>query len=532
MNHPHPQTLSQWLDSRADRETTCLVDAGAAVTWAELAQRSRGLATGFAELGVGAGDRVAVWLPNRTAWLATFFACARLGAIAVSINTRLRSAEVGDLLQRSGARVLVYWPGYKAIDFTGILGQCSSEELQHLRTVVPYSEDGGSPLPTLAGKAAVPFEHLTARPGMRADAATGDSGCIIFTTSGTTRAPKLVLHNQSMVLRHAHNVARQYALGKDARFLLVPPFCGVYGFCSAMAALVADTLLVLEPAWSPGQAAELLEQHLITHLTASNDALAQLLEARPEADAFGSLRLVSFANLNPAHADIAQRAAARGITVAGVYGSSEMQALFSLCDVNAPLEVRSEAGGIPASPLAKVRTRDPDTEQLCAAGEPGELEFLAPESRFAQYFGDPDATKAAFTEDGYFKSGDLGVLGSDGISFTYLARMGDTLRLGGFLVSPAEIEAVVQEHPSVESCQVVGARTSGSLRPVAFVIARAGALVAEELVLAHVAARLAKYKVPVRLIALDAFPTTPGANGTKVQKNRLREMAEALLAQV
>ena len=91
---------------------------------------------------------------------------------------------------------------------------------------------------------------------------------------------------------------------------------------------------------------------------------------------------------------------------------------------------------------------------------------------------------------------------------------------------------MVQEHPSVESCQVVGARTSGSLRPVAFVIARAGALVAEELVLAHVAARLAKYKVPARLIALDAFPTTPGANGTKVQKNRLREMAEALLAQV
>ncbi|HSV83486.1 MAG TPA: AMP-binding protein, partial [Ramlibacter sp.] len=112
MDLEHTQTLSRWLDGRADRETTCLVDGGLPVSWAELARRSRSLATGLAELGVKQGDRVALWLPNRTAWLAAFLACARLGAIAVAINTRFRSAEVGDLLHRSGAVLLVYWPGY------------------------------------------------------------------------------------------------------------------------------------------------------------------------------------------------------------------------------------------------------------------------------------------------------------------------------------------------------------------------------------------------------------------------------------
>lgn len=531
MDLEHTQTLSRWLDGRADRETTCLVDGGLPVSWAELARRSRSLATGLAELGVKQGDRVALWLPNRTAWLAAFLACARLGAIAVAINTRFRSAEVGDLLHRSGAVLLVYWPGYKAIDFAGILGQCSPEELQHLRTAVLYGEDGGSVPGTVAGKLAEPFSRLLARPEMREDAGSGDAPCLLFTTSGTTRGPKMVLHRQATLLRHAHNVARQWELDAGKRFLLLPPLCGVYGFCGALAALVAESLLVLEPAWTVPQAGDLIEQHRITHFAAANETVAALLDARREPGAFRSLQLVGSAEFSPAHTDVAQRAAERGLAVAGLYGSSELQALFVLRPADAPPELRGRAGGRPASPLAEVRTRDPETQRLCAPGEPGELEFKAPESAFAQYFNDPAATQAAFTEDGWFRSGDLGVLDGDGSSFTFLARMGDTLRLGGFLVSPAEIEAVVQEHPAVESCQVVAARSREGLRPVAFVVAREGRDVPEQEVIAHVAGRLARYKVPVRVIAVEAFPTTVSANGTKVQKGKLRDMAETVLAQ-
>lgn len=529
MSHNRAQTLSQWLDARAERTTPCLVDGGANISWAELARRSRRLATGLAELGVKEGDRVGLWLPNRTAWLATFLACARLGAIAVSINTRFRSAEVGDLLRRCGAVVLVYWPGYKEIDFAGILGECDADQLQHLRTVVLYSEDDSRLPDTVIGKRAEPFARLLARPELMHDAATGDSPCIIFTTSGTTKAPKMVLHKHANVLGHARNAARQYGLGQDKRFLLVPPFCGVFGMCSAMAALVSDSLLVLDAVWEPARFADLIDEHKITHVVSSNEALGQLLAARSAQHPFPSLELVGQANLNPAHADITERADARGIRAAGLYGSSEVQAIFSLCDPKAPPDIRGRAGGVPASAVAQVRARDTETQALCAHGEPGELEFLAPQSCFVEYFRNPQATAEAFTGDGWFRSGDLGFTEPDG-GFIYLARMGDTLRLGGFLVSPAEIEAVVQEHPQVESCQVVGARTAEAVKPFAFVLTRDSTPFDEAAVIAYVGSRLARYKVPVRVVAVDEFPTTPSANGSKVQKTKLRDMADAMLA--
>ena len=219
------------------------------------------------------------------------------------------------------------------------------------------------------------------------------------------------------------------------------------------------------------------------------------------------------------------------MTIIGLYGSSELQALFSHFEPHDPTERRARAGGVAASGIAKVRARDPQSKSICLPGEAGELEFLAPESRFVAYYNDPESTRSAFTDDGYFRSGDLGFVEADA-SFTFLGRMGDTLRLGGFLVSPAEIEEWVQAHPTVAACQVVGIPVDGAVKPIAFVMAQPGAEVDEADVIRHVAGRLAMYKVPVRVFVVPEFPTTPSANGFKVQKNRLREMAQDRLAGV
>jgi fatty-acyl-CoA synthase len=146
----------------------------------------------------------------------------------------------------------------------------------------------------------------------------------------------------------------------------------------------------------------------------------------------------------------------------------------------------------------------------------------------AGYHGNPEATRDALTGDGFYRSGDLGYTLADG-RFVFLTRIGDALRLGGFLVSPMEIEAVVQETPGIAACQVVGVPQAGGLVPIAFVVLQHGAAMDEATVIAHVAARLARYKVPLRVFPVDAFPVTPGANATKIQKGKLREMAEALL---
>jgi len=520
----NPTTLTALLEARRPCTGPMLIERGRAVSHQALADEASRVAAGLRALGVGRGDRVALWLPNVPAWLATLFACARIGAIAVSVNTRFRSHEVADIVGRSGARALVFWPGFKGIDFAGILAQCDKSSLERLETIVVYAEDGVAPQ-SLAGKPAVAYAALASAARLRDGAGRPDDGCVIFTTSGTTKAPKFVLHDQRTAVGHAFDVARGFGLGPQSVMLLAPPLCGVFGFCCAMAALAAGRPLVMRPAWDPAAAARDMLEHGVTHLNATDDAILQLLSQSEMRVPFPLVAFAGYAAFNPALADIVERAEERGMKLTGLYGTSEIQALFARQDEHAPAAERMLGGGRPVSPAARVRARDPESGRILAHGESGELEFLAPGSRMVEYFGNPQATRDAFSEDGFYRSGDLGYTEADG-RFVYLARMGDALRLGGFLVSPAEIEEVVQEAPGIAACQVVGVPRADGLKPVAFVILRPGAVLDEAAVIRHVAGQLAKYKVPARVLPIDAFPVTPGANATKIQKHRLREIAQ------
>jgi len=252
-----------------------------------------------------------------------------------------------------------------------------------------------------------------------------------------------------------------------------------------------------------------------------------MLAAVPEPKPFPSARFFGYAMFSPALVDLPARADARGLTLVGLYGMSEVQALLSRQSEYAPLAERMLGGGKPVAAEAKVRACDPVSGAVLPHGTAGEIEFKVP-SMMVGYFENEEANRIATTADGWFRSGDLGYTTADG-RFVFVARLGDALRLSGFLVSPAEIEDVLQQHPSVAGAQVVGVDTAAGVKPVAFVIVRAGAVFDERALIAHCAARIAKFKVPLRVCALDAFPVTPGANATKIQKAKLREKAEALL---
>ncbi|HSH07113.1 MAG TPA: AMP-binding protein [Burkholderiales bacterium] len=527
-------TLSALLAARAATAggAPMLVDRGRPIAFAEIAAESRRVATAFARLGIGREDRVALWLPNVSAWLTCFFACAQLGAIAVSVNTRFRAQEVADIVGRSGARLLVYWPGFKGIDFSAILtevAEAAPTALAGIEALIAYAEAESAAPHHIAGRAVHAYGALAGELPRQRDDATPDAGCILFTTSGTTKAPKFVLHDQRAVVAHAHDVARGFGLDADAVMLLVPPLCGVFGFCCAMGALAAGRPLVMRPAWDAAQAAADIAAQRVTHANATDEAIAQLLAHSRTEPAFPSVRFFGYASFNPSLDDIVERAAARDLTLVGLYGASEVQALFARQDENAPLAERGLAGGRPVNPAARVRVCDPESGRVLPHGEAGELEFFSANSRMVGYFGNPQATHAALSEDGFYRSGDLGYTTADG-RFVFLARMGDSLRLGGFLVSPLEIEAVVQQAPGIAACQVVGVPGAAGLVAVAFVILAPGATLDEAALRAHVGARLARFKVPQRIVPLEAFPVTPGANATKIQKGKLREMAQALLA--
>jgi len=523
-------TLTKFLESRADESGTlpAIHYGEQSISFAELDDRARRVAAGLRDLGVGPGDRVAVWLPNVPAYMAIYFACARLGAILVSVNTRYRAGEVADIVGRSGAKVLALWPDFKSIAFADILDRVPSEALAKLEHMVVYGEPAIA-VDSLAGKPVVAYADLAAAAPMAEDWSTSFSGIVIYTTSGTTSAPKFVLHNQTGMVQHAEEVAAAFGLdAPDTRLLQIVPFCGTFGLSQAMAGLAASRPMYLMPAFEPKAAAQIMQSKAITHTFGADDMYDRLLASSDAAIPFPALKFAGCGQFNSELEDIWERAEARGMCLIGLYGMSEVQALYAWRVPSLPIAVRRLGGGALVSPTAKVRVRDVETGQLLPPGEDGELEISGP-SLMAEYFGSRAATAKTVTEDGYVRSGDLARLEEDG-GFEYIARMGDTLRLGGFLVAPAEIESHLVSHADVEAAQAVGVAVGGVQRVVAFVIPAGESRIDEHALIAHCQNDLARFKVPVRIFTIDAFPVTESANGVKIQRAKLRTMAEERLA--
>jgi fatty-acyl-CoA synthase len=304
----------------------------------------------------------------------------------------------------------------------------------------------------------------------------------------------------------------------------------VFGFCSALAAIAAGAPVVLMDTFEAETAVRLMRRHAITHLFGSDEMYRRMLELVPGEDPFPSARIFGYAAFNPGAADFARSAWQKRVPLFGLYGSSEVQALFSMQRADAPVDQRIEGGGVPAAGAqAEVRVRDVDSGELLPVERSGELEIRAP-GNFAGYWNDADSTAEAIGPDGFFRTGDIGHLRGDG-SFVYEARRGDALRLGGYLVSPLEIEEVLKQHPGVADVQAVSAEISGQTRCVAFVIPAQQAAPTEAEVISAASGKMAAFKVPARVWFVDEFPTTQSANGIKIQRGRLREMAQQRLTE-
>ena len=526
-------TVSQLIDARADSapQKIAVIDRGGIWTYAELAAESRRLAGGLLKLGISSGERVGFWLPNIAQYLTLHIACARIGAITVSINTRYRSSEVGDIVGRSGCRALVLWPSFKDIAFLDILAEVERTDLEQLEFLITYSEgEQETQLPgRLLSQRTVPYSDLARSEMFTGDGATAQSGVVVFTTSGTTAAPKFVLHSQASISHHAHDVASFFGWNEpDTVLLQVLPLCGTFGHAGAMAALSAGCPMVLMPAFSDHEAVQLMQSHRITHCNGSDEMFARLLAVADDPYPFPLFRTGGYAAFNPLYQDIVARAHDRGMNLVGLYGMSEIQALYARQDPLASVERRGRCGGYPVSTDSQVRVRDPESKEILPHGQVGELEATGP-GRMTGYLDDATATESVFTSDGFVRSGDLGYTESDG-GFVFLGRMGDAIRLGGFLVNPAEIEQHIEQHPAVERVQVVAVDTQAGTRAYAFVIPAENAPLHEDALLAHCASGMASFKVPIGVQLLNQFPVTESANGIKIQKSRLREMAGARLS--
>lgn len=532
-----PSIFSEHLDALAAHRpgAPLLIDQGHPITAAQLHAQTRALAAGLARIGVQPGHRVAVWLPNCAAWVQSFLACAHLGALVLAVNTRFRALEVADILGRGKADWLVYWPGFKGIDFAGILDGVAPEHLARLQGIVALgsNEDGNGDRDALParvhGKATHSYSALLSS-RTPPPAPQDNAGVLCFTTSGTTSKPKFVLHDQETLLRHGAAVAQAFNYDDTSCVLASAPFCGAFGLATLVGGLARGVPVVCAPVFNAAESATAIAQHAVTHTYANNEALVGMMQAAPR-EAFASARLFGFASFTPALDNMLDLAKDAGVPLTGLYGSSELIALVAgqpREPADGDISAQHQPGGTLIYPDARVRARDPDTGELLPHGQSGEIEILSP-SLMRGYLDDPDATRKAVTDDGYFKTGDLGYT-LNARQFVFQTRMGDSLRLSGFLVNPVEIEQVVETLPGVRACQVVGATRHGKIVPYAFVLLQPGATADPDGWMAACKAAMAGFKVPVGFTDLPAFPSVESANSVKIQKHRLRDMANAMLS--
>lgn len=474
----------------------------------ELAEASKNAAAFLAGLGLVRGDVVALWLPDGPSWLQFLFAAARQGILLVPISTRYRHEEALHVVALSRAKAVVAATNFLGVAFAQIAREIQGE-VKHLKHVVDITD---------------PTRFF---PGLEGDvAATGqpeDSLCT-FSTSGTTGAPKLAVHDQHGCLAHAIAVASNFDIRPGDKTLCALALYGVFGFVQSVATLAGGGACIFMPVFNASEAAATIERQEVTHVFGSDGLLDAILNV-PEAklSTWRAGGFPDFAGLT----DHVMRTAEDdwGLRLVSVYGSSECFALMSAWSPAEPIEIRSLPGGRPLSDAISFRVVDLESGEPVPPGTTGELQIRG-YTVMSGYLNNEAATAKAFAFDGWFRTGDLAYAKDD--AFVFLSRIGDSLRLRGYLVDPSEIEAFLCRHPAVSAVQVVGVRVEGE-GDVALAFARTQQQTTEAELLAYCRNGIANYKIPRRIVEVDAFPIVEGPNGTKILKAALRERAAQIL---
>lgn len=485
--------LGSWPARRAriTPDATALRHNGAALTYAELADRVALLAGALAALGVRAGDRVAQLGVNRIEVFETFFATWLLGAIAVPLNHRLSGPELGYMLADSGTSVLVHTGG-----------------ADHLRAVpLPPSVRHALGHHELAGSAA----HVEESAGL-------DDPAILLYTSGTTGRPKAAaLTHGNLTWNTINQLAHVDVLSTDRALCIAPLF-----HCVGLGQITLPTLFKggsVEPVakFDPGAVLTRIEDGRITSFSAVPTMLQMMCE-HPLWDAvdLGSLRTVVYGG-SPVQERVARAWLDRGVVLQQGYGLTEAAPGVYMAPRTGATE-RPVSVGVPHffTDVAALRDGRPD-----AVGEPAELLVRGPHV-FAGYWNRPQETTATFADGGWLRTGDVLRSADDGWA-TVVDRVKDMIISGGENVYPAEVEAVIVQLDAVADAAVVGVPDErwGEVG-MAFVQPRAGVQLALADVQAHLEAQLARYKIPKRLVLVDELPR--GATG-KVRRVALRERA-------
>ncbi|MER6910152.1 AMP-binding protein [Streptomyces sp. NPDC000594] len=513
--------------ARRAPDAVCLVDGPVRMTYGELMARADGAAQRLAGLGLGAGDRVVVQLPNRWEHVVVTVACLRLGALPVWTLPQHRTHELSGVVAHAGARAIVVPDRWKGFDHQAMAREIAATVHGVEQVLVAGNEVGpGSvdlralcePAPDPAAVAAV-FD--AARPD-------GTEVAMLKLSGGTTGLPKLVARTHNDLAYMMGRAAELCGFGPDTVYLAVLPLG--HGFPNTgpgvLGTLLAGGRVVIAGSPAPEAAFEAIARERVTATSVVPAVAMRWLAHRaehPEAD-LGSLELlqVGAARLTP---EAARRVGTElGCTLQQVFGMAE--GLLCLTRLDDPEDVVHHTQGRPICPDDEIRILDARGAEA-ADGEPGELLTRGPYT-LRGYYDSPALDARAFTGDGWYRTGDIVRRTPDG-NLVVVGREKDVINRGGEKINAEEIENFAFQIAGVAQAAAV-AMPDGELgeRVCLFVVPVDGARVAAaEIRAVMTRAGVAAFKFPERLFTVDALPMTPLG---KTDKMALRAEAARRLA--
>lgn len=500
-----------WLERRADihPDKPALIDGDRMVTYLALRDRVAAAAAGLRARGVVRGDRVAILSMNRAEYVEVLFAAARLGAIAVPLNWRLAAPEVAFQLGDSGPKVLLV--DQNLFELANTVRERS--EARTIETFIRFDGDG----PRLAW--AEPYTALLQGGGSFPEGRFDDPLLIMY-TSGTTGRPKGAVLTQATQLWNSVNIGTSIDLtSADVTLNLLPMFhTGGIGLFT-LPSLHHGATAVLQRVFDPEETTRLIARHGVTAMLGVPVIYLALLASEAFRGADLSRTRFSCGGA-PCPLTIIEAFRERGLLFQQGYGLTETAPTCLLIPAADAFRKAGSAGK--AAVHVEVRVVDDDGRDV-PPDAIGEVWTRGP-NLFSGYWHRPDATAEAFSDDGWFKTGDLARIDAEG--FIYVVdRKKDMIISGGENIYPAEIEDVLYGHPAIADVAVIGMpHEKWGEAPHAIVVLRPGARLTTHELIAFCEGKLARYKIPRALAFAEVLPRNAAG---KVLKRVLREQVTA-----
>jgi fatty-acyl-CoA synthase len=451
------------------------------------------------------GDRLAIWAPNRAHWFLYQFAAAQLGIVLVTLNPALRPVELEYMLGKSQAKGIILDRDFRGSDMIAALDSVRSS-LPDLKHILLFDEwrdhlasGSGDPPPTTGNPL--------------------DPALIVF-TSGTTGKPKGAVITHYAAVNNANLCAIRSGIKPGSVWLTTLPTFHVGGpVTNCLGAISQQHTQVVMPPFDAGMILELIERERVNFMPLVPAMLIPMVEhpTFPERDV-SSLEafMIGGTTITPSFVTMAREKLGADIQV--IYGQTELCAEVTKTERGDPDEVLLHTVGTPL-PHTSLKIADIVTRGVRDVGEVGEICIKSPFATIG-YFGDAEATKTLFDDDGYLCTGDLGLVTEDG-KLRITGRLKEVIIRGGENIYPREIEDALAEYPGIAESAVIGLPHERWGEEVAAVLRPSeGVTIDINAVRAFIEQRVSRFKIPMHWKIMNDFPRNPSG---KIQKYALKE---------